>query len=110
MTKEWGDWTYAYKTQGWLGTYVVKSTDQGKNWSASIPVNVRPLKHGGCRLGCWRLPNGSILMGLYGRIRGYGEEGENESTRSALMRSDDNGDNLGILFDSGLRSGQHHRL
>ena len=92
-TPEWGDWTWAYKTQGWLGTYVVKSTDQGKSWSAPIPVNVRPLKHGGCRLGCWQMPNGSILMGLYGRIRGYGEEGENESTRSALMRSDDNGDN-----------------
>jgi len=22
MTKEWGDWTWAYKTQAWLGTYV----------------------------------------------------------------------------------------
>ena len=30
-------------------------------------------------------------MGLYGRIRGYEEEGEGESTRSALMRSDDGG-------------------
>ena len=58
-----------------------------------IPVNVRPLKHGGCRLGCWQLPNGSLLMGLYGRIHGYEEEGEGESTRSALMRSDDGGDN-----------------
>jgi hypothetical protein len=32
-------------------------------------------------------------MGLYGRIRGYEEEGEGESTRSALMRSDDGGEN-----------------
>ena len=32
-------------------------------------------------------------MGLYGRIHGYEEEGEGESTRSALMRSDDGGDN-----------------
>jgi hypothetical protein len=93
MTDEWGDWTWAYKTQGWLGTYVVKSTDGGETWCEPIPVNVRPLKHGGCRLGCWQLPNGSILMGLYGRIHGYEEEGEGESTRSALMRSDDNGDN-----------------
>lgn len=92
-TPEWGDWTWAYKTQGWLGTAVVKSSDEGKTWSQPIPVNIRPLKHGGCRLGCWQLPSGSLLMGLYGRIRGYGEEGENESTRSALMRSDDNGDN-----------------
>ena len=93
LTKEWGDWTWAYKTQGWLGTVVIKSTDGGESWTAPIPVNVRPLKHGGCRLGCWQLPDGGILMGLYGRIRGYGEEGEGESTRSALMRSDDNGDN-----------------
>lgn len=93
FTREWGDWTWAYKTQGWLGTYVVKSNDGGETWSDLIPVNVRPLKHGGCRLGCWQLPEGPLLMGLYGRIRGYGEEGENESTRSALMRSDDGGDN-----------------
>jgi sialidase-1 len=32
-------------------------------------------------------------MGLYGRIRGYEEEGEGETTRSALMRSDDGGSN-----------------
>ncbi len=93
LTKEWGDWTWAYKTQGWLGTVVIKSTDGGESWTAPIPVNVRPLKHGGCRLGCWQLPDGGILMGLYGRIRGYEEEGEGESTRSALIRSDDNGDN-----------------
>jgi len=51
------------------------------------------LKHAGCRLGCWTMPGDSLLMGVYGRIRGYGEEGENESTRSALLRSDDGGDN-----------------
>ncbi|HEV2362775.1 MAG TPA: sialidase family protein [Caulobacteraceae bacterium] len=92
-SEAWGDWTWSYRTMGWLGTAVVKSQDRGRTWSSPIPVNVRPLKHGGCRLGCWQLPSGAILMGLYGRIRGYGEEGENESTRSALMRSDDGGDN-----------------
>jgi sialidase-1 len=85
MTPEWGDWTWAYKLQAWLGTYVVKSKDGGATWTKPIPVNVRPLKHGGCRLGCWQLPSGSILMGLYGRIHGYEEEGEGETTRSALM-------------------------
>jgi len=93
VTDEWGDWSWTFKTKAWLGTYVIKSRDRGKTWSEPIPVNVRPLKHGGCRLGCWQLPSGSILMGLYGRIRGYEEEGEGETTRSALMRSDDNGDN-----------------
>ena len=92
-TKEWGDWTWSALTMGWLGTYIVRSRDRGATWSQPIPVNVRPLKHGGCRIGCWQLPSGSLLMGLYGRIRGYGEEGEGETTRSALMRSDDGGDN-----------------
>lgn len=91
MTKEWGDWTWAYKTQGWLGTYVIRSTDDGATWSKPIPVNIRPMKHGGCRVGCWEMPGGELLMGLYGRIHGYEEAGENESTRSALMRSDDGG-------------------
>lgn len=91
MTQKWGDWTWAYKLQGWLGAYVLKSYDRGRSWSDPIPVNARPLKHAGCRLGSWELPSGSLLLGVYGRIRGYGEEGENESTRSALLRSDDGG-------------------
>lgn len=92
-SRAWGDWTWAYRLQSWLGTFVLKSTDRGRTWSEPIPVNVRPLKHGGCRLGCWQLPSGSLLMGLYGRIRGYEEEGEGETTRSALVRSDDGGEN-----------------
>ena len=93
LTKEWGDWTWTYRTLGWLGTFVIKSKDGGQTWCDPIPVNVRPLKHGGVRNGCWQLPDGGILMGLYGRIRGYEEYGEGETTRSALMRSDDGGDN-----------------
>lgn len=92
-TKRWGDWTWAFKTQGWIGTFVLKSHDKGATWSTPVPCNVRPLKHAGCRVGCWQLPSGSLLMGLYGRIRGYGEEGEGETTRSALIRSDDGGSN-----------------
>jgi hypothetical protein len=93
MTDEHGDWTWSYKTMGWLGTYVLRSTDGGTTWSDPIPVNARPLKHAGCRLGAWLMPNDSLLLGVYGRIRGYGEEGENETTRSALLRSDDGGFN-----------------
>ena len=94
MTKEWGDWTWAYKTQGWLGTFVVSSTDRGKTWSEPIPVNVRPLKHGGCRLGCWQLPSrlasswASTAASAATRRRVRAKR-----TRSALMRSDDGGDN-----------------
>ncbi len=93
VTKQWGDWSWAYKMQGCLGTFVTRSTDDGASWSRPMPVNIRPLKHGGCRVGCWEMPNGALLMGLYGRIHGYEEEGEGESTRSALMRSDDGGFN-----------------
>ena len=93
MTKEWGDWTWAYRLRKWIGTYVVKSYDRGETWSDMVPVNVAPLTHAGTRLGCWELPSGVLLMGVYGRIRGYEEEGEHESTRSALIRSDDGGEN-----------------
>lgn len=93
MTSEWGDWTWAYRLRRWIGTFVIKSRDQGKTWTNPIPVNVLPLKHAGTRLGAWQLPSGPILLGVYGRIRGYEEEGEYESTRSALIRSDDNGEN-----------------
>jgi sialidase-1 len=91
--EEHGDWTWSYRLMAWLGTYVIRSDDGGATWSEPIPVNARPLKHAGCRLGCWQMPGGELLMGVYGRIRGYGEEGENESTRSALLRSDDGGFN-----------------
>lgn len=93
MTKEWGDWSWSWWLRKWIGTYVVKSSDKGKTWSDMIPVNVVPLTHAGTRLGCWQLPSGSILMGVYGRIKGYGEEGQYETTRSALIRSDDQGEN-----------------
>ena len=93
MTEEWGDWTWSYRLMSWLGTYVVRSDDGGRTWSLPYPVNARPLKHAGCRVGCWPMPTGEILMGVYGRIRGYGEEGENESTRATLLRSDDGGVN-----------------
>jgi hypothetical protein len=93
ISDEHGDWTWSYRLMSWLGTYVVRSADGGKTWGEPVPVNARPLKHAGCRLGSWLMPGGELLMGVYGRIRGYGEEGENEATRSALLRSDDGGDN-----------------
>lgn len=66
LTDRWGDWTWAYKTQAWLGTFVIKSTDGGDSWTDPIPVNIRPMKHGGCRLGAWELPDGGIILALYG--------------------------------------------
>jgi len=94
-TEEWGDWTWSHQMWGWLGTYVLKSTDGGSTWGEPIRVNVRPLKHGGCRVGCWQMPDGPILLGVYGRTSayGYGEESQAEVTRSSLIRSDDGGEN-----------------
>jgi len=93
LSEEFGDWTWTHRLRSWLGTYVLKSQDNGTTWSKPIPVNVRPLKHGGCRLGAWQLPGGSILLGVYGRIHRYGESDPMETSRSALIRSDDGGDN-----------------
>lgn len=92
---EHGDWTWSYRLMGWLGTMVLRSTDGGETWSEPIPVNARPLTHAGCRLGCWPVPGeaDSVLMGVYGRIKGFGEEGQYETTRSVLLRSDDGGRN-----------------
>lgn len=93
LTHEFGDWTWSYRLRSWLGTYVLKSSDGGRTWTRPIPVNVRPLKHGGCRLGALQMPDGPILLGVYGRIHQYGEEDPMETSRSALVRSDDGGDN-----------------
>ncbi|MBV9169243.1 MAG: exo-alpha-sialidase [Chloroflexi bacterium] len=93
LTDEFGDWTWSYRLRSWLGTYVLKSSDGGRTWTRPIPVNVRPLKHAGCRLGALQMPDGPILLGVYGRIHQYGEEDPMETSRSALVRSDDGGDN-----------------
>ncbi|MBK8023736.1 MAG: exo-alpha-sialidase [Chloroflexi bacterium] len=92
MTEEWGDWTWSYRLRNWIGTFVLKSPDNGATWTAPIPVNVLPLKHAGTRLGCWPMPDGSLLMGVYGRIRGYNEEEKAKKHPLCLLRSDDGGD------------------
>jgi len=84
---------FILRGNGWVGTVVLKSRDNGYTWSHPIPVNARPLKHAGNRLGVLELPNKTLLLGVYGRITGYGEAGEYETSRAALLRSDDYGDN-----------------
>ena len=76
----------------WIGTYVLKSTDGGYTWSDPIPVNVHPMKHGGTRTGPLELPNGRLLLGLYGRLTDYEEYGGYEARRAYLVKSDDKGD------------------
>jgi hypothetical protein len=80
----------------WLGTSVLKSSDDGHTWSAPIPVNTTPLKMGSTRVSALQLPDGGILLPLYGRMDGtfYGmREHAGEYMRAYFVRSDDGGDN-----------------
>lgn len=79
--------------KAWLGTYVMKSTDDGHTWQPPIPVNTRPVKHGGTRTPVMELPDGGILLSMYGRIVDYGYFGAGETTRAFFVRSDDGGNN-----------------
>lgn len=79
--------------KGWLGTYVMTSRDDGHSWSQPIPVNIRPIKHGGTRVGILELPDGGLLLPMYGRMSNYGFFGEGETTRAFFVRSDDGGTN-----------------
>lgn len=82
--------------KSWLGTYVLKSFDDGRTWSAPIPVNTTPMKMGSTRVAVLPLPDGGILMPLYGRMDGtfYGmREHAGEYMRAYFVRSDDGGDN-----------------
>lgn len=83
--------TYLYET--WMGTFVLKSTDDGHSWTDPIPVNVRPMKHGGTRTPVLELPDGTLLMGIYGRMTEYGEWPYNdyETSRAYLAISTDGG-------------------
>jgi len=79
--------------RSWLGTYVMTSRDDGHGWSRPIPVNIRPIKHGGTRVGILELPDGGLLLPMYGRMSNYGFFGEGETTRAFFVRSDDSGAN-----------------
>ena len=109
-TDEWGDWTWSYKTMGWLGTYVLRSTDGGATWSEPIPVNARPLKHAGCRLGCWPMPE---RLAAHGRLRPHPRLRRRrrervDALRAAALRR--RRLQLGVLLDDGVRRREHRRL
>ena len=78
----------------WLGAYVLQVDRRRRDVDRADPGERAPAQaRRAAGSAAWLMPNGSLLLGVYGRIRGYGEEGENESTRSALLRSDDGGVN-----------------
>jgi hypothetical protein len=80
----------------WLGTAVLRSTDEGRTWSNPIPVNTTPMKMGSTRVSVLELPDGGLLLPLYGRMDGtyYGmREHAGEYMRSYFVRSDDGGQN-----------------
>jgi sialidase-1 len=82
-----------WSIKGWLGTFVMRSSDNGRSWGRPIPVNTRPIKHGGTRVGVLELPDGGILLPMYGRAEEYGYFGSGETTRAYMVRSDDGGAN-----------------
>jgi len=99
MTKEWGDWTWAYKTQAWLGTYVVKVEGRRARAGRSRSPSRAPAEHGGlparlpgrCRTApsSWGSTAASTAMKRKARA----------SRRARLlMRSDDRRRQLGILL------------
>jgi hypothetical protein len=51
------------------------------------------MKHGGTRCGVLELPDGGLLLALYGRMSEHGFFGEGETTRAYFVRSDDGGAN-----------------
>lgn len=77
----------------WTGTYVMKSTDDGHTWGRPIPVNTRPMKHGGTRTAVLELPDGGLLLAMYGMRVAEGIYATAETTRAYLVRSDDGGEN-----------------
>jgi hypothetical protein len=82
--------------RSWLGTYVLKSSDDGRTWGEPIPVNTTPIKMGSTRVSALQLPGGGILLPLYGRMDGtfYGmREHAGEYMRAYFVRSDDGGAN-----------------
>ena len=68
MTPEWGDWTWAYKTQGWLGTVVVKSTRPRQDLERPDPGQYPAPQ-------AWRLPSRLLAtadrLGPHGPLRSH---------------------------------------
>lgn len=79
--------------KGWTGTAVLTSSDNGWTWSEPVPVNIKPMKHGGTRVGVLELPDGGLLLPLYGKITDSGISPLGETTRAFAVRSDDGGRN-----------------
>ena len=79
--------------KGWTGTAILKSADDGRTWSRPIPVNCRPMRHGGTRCPVLELPDGGLLLPVYGMKYADGLYASDDVTRAYLVRSDDGGDN-----------------
>lgn len=71
------------------GPYVIRSRDRGRTWGDPIPVPSSPLPRGGTSDAVLELPDGTLVMGIYGADYG------SSVCRSYLVRSRDGGETWG---------------
>jgi BNR repeat-like domain len=75
-----------------VNTWVTRSTDGGKNWSAAAEIDVKDIDWGSPYGKILTLPDGAMLMNVYGdAVRLPGQKAPEPGEYSYLYRSTDNG-------------------
>ncbi len=79
------------------GSYGMRSADGGKTWSRRKPIRVDKLPRIGSRVPATELPDGELVLPVYGSVR------QGEETSAWLIRSKDKGETWGevALIGSG---------
>ena len=75
-----------------VSTWVTRSVDQGKSWSAPTEIDVREIGYGSPYGKMLTQPDGTILMNVYGHgVRAAGQQLTEKTDHSYLFQSRDNG-------------------
>jgi hypothetical protein len=80
------------RTSRFRGAFMARSQDEGKSWSRPEPISAWPMRH----INIWDSPleldDGALLLAVSGTTENAAIHGSYaESSRSALLRSDDGG-------------------